>query len=75
MSFVSLMETSFVKQGFARFNASRLKGVVRNFYSRWCIIVWYMFMQNVVNFYRSIQKLYGNNLWDMVIMNHSTTMW
>jgi len=34
----------FVKQCFARFNASRLMGVVGNFYSLWCIIVWCTFL-------------------------------
>ena len=44
-----LFERFFVKQCFARFNASCPKGVVV-FYSAWCIIVWYKFLQIFGNF-------------------------
>ena len=63
----SFCSSWFLSSGFARFDASSLNGVVVNFYNPWCIIVWYTFLQNFVNFCRFIQKFYDNSL----IMKHS----
>jgi len=60
----SLMKLIYVKHRFARFNASRVKDVVRNCCSSWCSIVSITFRQNFVNFYRSVEKLYGSGIYE-----------
>ena len=63
-----MIKLIFVEQCSASFGAARLKSVQGKFYSLRCAIVWYAFPQNFVNFYRSIQSFYDNNLWSPVVI-------